>query len=33
MKQLILNQINQAIKELNDEGIKCTFNQQVIIKK
>ena len=33
MKQLILNQINQAIKELNNEGIECTFNQQVIIKK
>ncbi len=33
MVRLILAEINQAVKELNDEGIKCSFNQQVIIKK
>jgi hypothetical protein len=28
----ILKQINQAVKELNEEGIKCSFNNIVIIK-
>ena len=29
----ILKEINDAIKELNEEGIKCSFNNQIIIKK
>ena len=31
MLQLILAEINEAIKELNDEGIECTFNQEIIL--
>ena len=29
----ILKEINQAIKELNEEGIKCTFNNIIVIDK
>ena len=29
----ILKEINDAVKELNKEGIKCSFNNQIIIKK
>ena len=31
MLQLILAEINEAVKELNDEGIECTFNQEIIL--
>lgn len=32
MLEEIIKQINQAIKELNEEGIKCSFNGVVTIK-
>ncbi len=29
----ILKEINDAVKELNKEGIECSFNNQIIITK
>ena len=31
MMQLIIDEINKAVEELNNEGIKCSFNGQVEI--
>ena len=32
MLEEILKQINEAVEELNNKGIKCFFNNIVIIK-
>jgi hypothetical protein len=29
----ILKEINDAVKELNEEGIECSFDNQIIITK
>lgn len=29
----ILKEINDAVKELNKEGVKCTFDNKIVITK